>query len=330
MDPRELFLLQQNQNLQAARRSGKTGVRLLDDGENNVGNATKINPQILPTGEELTTIKQSNPPRVLNLTAASKSGQSMTVVMAASRLNDQNGVAGPITGILEFGNGTQSTKVEFDVPLGPYQGNIDGVDQGTQPEDGGAIIQIPTGVLRAYARYDNAYITPNLQGHAFGQPGSASSPLPANAGPFAPGHANPVPPSTVPPDVAPVNVKAFAAYYGRVHSKLYKTLYLYNGSTAVPVPFGTPITGVNVLSTFPIPPFAKSVQVIRTPYTSAMILLLSDLVSLSGSGLGGYNHIPSGPCPTIPIIGNQTIIGVSSASNADTVSAVSLVFEIGF
>jgi len=330
MDPKALFLLQQNQNLQAARRSGKTGVRLLDDGENNVGNATKINPQILPSGEALTTIKQSNPSRVLNLTAASKSAQSMTIVMTASRLNAQSGVAGPITGILEFGNGTQSTKVEFDVPIGPFSGDIDGVAAGTQPEDGGAIIQVPTGVLRAYARYDNAYITPNLPGYAFGQQGSASYPIPANAGPFSPGHGIPDPVTHVLPDVAPVNVKAFAAYYGRVHSKLYKTLYLYNGDVANPVPFGTPISGVDVKNTFPIPPFAKSVQVIRTPYTSAMILLLSDLVSLSGSGLGGYNHIPSGPCPTIPIIGNQTIIGVSSASNADTVSAVSLVFEIGF
>ena len=330
MDPKALFLLQENQNRLAARRSGKTGKRLLDDGENNVGNATALMPQILPAGQVLTTVKQSNPPRLLNLTAESNTGQSMTLVMTASRQANHQGVAGPITGIIEFGNGTQSTKVEFDVPFGPFVGDIDGVAPGTQPEDGGAVVQIPTGVLRAYARYDNAYITPDLQGFAFGEAGSGSFPLPPGAGPFAPG--NSVPPNPTDPGSTPATVKAFANYYGRVHSKLYKTLYLYNGNVAVPVTFGTPIVGVNVQQTFAIPPFAKSVQVIRTPYTASMIMLLSDLVSISGSGLGGYVPIPSGPSPTIPIVGNQTVIGVSSASNGagDRVSAVSLVFEIGF
>ena len=339
MDPKALFLLQESQNRMAARRSGKSGMRLLDDGENNVGNATTVMPQVLPAGQVLTTVKQSNPPRVLNLTAESKTGQSMTLVMTASRIANHNGVAGPITGIVEFGNGTQSTKVEFDVPFGPFVGGIDGVAPGTQPEDGGAIVQVPTGVLRAYARYDNAYITPNLEGYAFGENGSGSFPLPAGAGPFAPG--NSVPPNLVDPGSTAAYVKAFANYYGRVHSKLYKTLYLYNGNNGrvnapvvapVPVSFGTPILGVDVSTTYAIPPFAKSVQVFRAPYTASMIMLLSDLVSISGSGLGGYIPIGPGQSPIIPIVGNQTVIGLSSASNGggDKVTAVSLVFEIGF
>jgi hypothetical protein len=254
-------MLQEQQNLSSARRSGKSGIRLLDDGENNVGNATLLQPQSL-SGGELFTVQTPNPPpaRLLNLTASSKTGQSVTVVMTAARAAGQvSGVAGTITGLIEFGNGTQSTQIEFDIPLGPYIGQFRSVSQFSQPQDSGAVIQVPTGVVRAYARYDNAYITPELAGYAFGGPGSPSFPLFAGAGPFAPNLGLPT----------PVQVKAFANYFGRHYSKLYKTHYLYVGDKTRPQLFregGSPIP-------YAVPPFAKSVRVVVEPAVSLTIQL---------------------------------------------------------
>jgi hypothetical protein len=330
LDAKTLSMIQAAQNARSANRSGKSGPRLLDDNESNIGNNVTLQPQVLPVGSPVpfTTLPLPGPPRLINLTSASKTGQSMTLVMTAARVANQQGVAGPITGLVEFGNGTQSVRAEFDIPFGPFIGSINGVLAGTQPEDGGALVQVPTGILRAYARYDNLYITPNLQGFAFGGPGS-SFVLPPGAGPYPPNNA--VPPLASNYGSTPAIVKAFAAYFGRIHSKLYRTLYLYNGNTAIPVAFGNPIRGVDITTTYAIPPFAKSVQVIRTPFSSAMIMILSDLVSVSGAGLGGYINIPAGQqAPIIPIVGNQTVVGVCSASAGDKVSAVSLVFEIGF
>ena len=316
INPRQLANLQEQQNQNNARRSGKSGMRLLDDNENNVGNATVLEPQILPAGIDFTTVKQASPPRILNLTAESKTGQSVTVVITAARQTNQAGIMGPVTGVVEFGNGTQSTRIEFDVPIGPYTGSYLGVTPGSQPEDSGAVVQVPTGIIRTYARYDDAYVTPQLQGYAFGGPGSGAFPLLPGAGPFGPaflpGARNPT----------PLNIKAFANYFGRHHSKLYKTLYLYVGDRTglIPVLFsdgGTPCV-------YSIPPFAKTIQIVRSPNTSVMNLNLYDNVVLEP-----YS-IPSGPSPIIPITGNQTFFTLESAAPADTVTHVKAVFEIGF
>ena len=309
LDPRTIALLQEQANQNAAKRSGKSGARLLDDAENNVGNATILYPEILPPGQNFTAIKQSNPPRVLNLTAESKAGQSITVVMTAARQTNSKGPTGPVTGIIEFGNGTQNTRIEFDVPIGPYVGNILGVAEGTQPEDSGAVIQIPTGIVRAYFRYDDAYLTPELPGYVFGGPGSPT-PVPPGTGPLGPTF------TIIPP--APLVVKAFANYFGRHHTPLYKSLYLYRGAALVQ--FGAMLNQ----PTYSIPPFAKSIQVVRSPETSAMTLVLSDQI------IRETFTIPSGPSPIIPITGNQNLFNLFSSSPADTISVVKVVFEIGF
>jgi hypothetical protein len=336
MDPKSLALFQEAQNKRSAKRSGKTGPRLLDDGENNIGNQTVLQPQVLPAVPQTlpfqvlpwTKFKQSAPFRLLDLTSESKTGQSMTVVMTASRQQNSRGVAGPVVGIIEFGNGTQSTKIEFDIPFGPYSGSsvldpLTSVAPGTQPEDGITLAQFPTGMLRVYARYDNAYLTPNIKGYVFGE----NPAIPAISGPFPPNQVAPedVNPS---PNSCPALIKAFAAYYGRVHSKLYKTLYLYNGNAANPVLFGVPVQNLDANTTYVIPAGAKSVTVNRTPFSAGVTVLLGDLISVSGQGIGGYIQIPGGqPSPTIPIIGNQTVVGVFSS---DPISVLSLIFEIGF
>jgi hypothetical protein len=363
LDAKTLSMIQAAQNARSANRSGKSGPRLLDDGENNIGNATTLMPQVLPPvtnpyvlpppgGSPLvlpwTKVKQGTPPRVLNLTGASKAGQSMTVVMTAARLANSAGVAGPVTGIIEFGNGTQNTRIEFDIPFGPYAGLGEGnplfaSQPGTQPEDGIATIQVPTGMIRAYARYDNAYLTPNIRGYVFGEAMPAIPPPPSipvspavpaiapASGPFPPNQVYPedtVTNANPNPNSCPAVIKAFANYFGRIHSKLYKTLYLYNGNASAPVPFGSSIQKLEPNTTYVIPAGAKTVSVNRTPFSSGMTVLLGDLTSVSGEGIGGYIVIPANQAsPVIPITGNQCVIGLFS--NGD-VSAVSLTFEIGF
>jgi hypothetical protein len=317
MDAKTIALIQERDNLRAAKRSGKSGTRLLDDGENNVGNAIILAPQILPAGLNFTTVRQDAiNGRILNLTAESKTGQSVTVVMTAARTaEDRSGVAGPITGVIEFGNGTQSTKIEFDIPVGPYVGNIRASSAGSQPEDSGAVIQVPTGIIRAYARYDNAYVTPELGGFAFGGPGSPAFPLFPGAGPFSPNSQLAI----------PVRVKAFADYFGRHHTKLYKTQYVYIGDSTLPIAFA----GI-----YAIPPFAKSVQVIPALPVS-MTALITDSIPIGSAAANSITFderyvIPANTYPVIPIEGNDTLIQLSNTGAGDIVTGVKLVYEIGF
>jgi hypothetical protein len=328
LDAKTIAMLQNQANQSAARRSGKSGPRLLDDAENNVGNATILQPEILPPGQNFTVVKQSNPPRVLNLTAESKSGQSITVVMTASRAVGFVGAVGPITGIIEFGNGTQFTSFEFDIPVGPYIGSFVATSPGTQPEDSGAVIQVPTGIVRAFARYDNAYITPTFGGSAFGGPGSGAFPLPPGSGPFAPNLGLPY--ASFPP--CPINVKAFANYFGRHHTKLYKTHYLYIGNGTSPVPFNEG----GVATTYAIPPFAKSIQIIPQPAISTTLQLLDQIafgenVPFLAKTIFQENHvITAGTYPVIPITGNTNAYTLMSTGVGDTVTGVKVIFEIGF
>lgn len=326
MNPIAKLKQMQHDELTAALRTGKTGTRLLDDAENNIGNATRIDPEILPAGQNYTGIPQplANNARLLNLTASSKSGQSITVVITAARIPGQLGFVGPLTGILEFGNGTTTTRTEFDVPSGPFIGSAALDQPGDQPQDSGAVVQVPTGVLRAFARYDNAFLTPTINGSVFG--GSGSLPI---ANPFA------VPYAPNLTTAGPLAVKAFSAYFGRIHTKLYKTQYLYTTDGASTTSSFYYNTVGNPGPRYCIPPFAKSVRLVRMPQTAAMTITLDD-------GLPGLPvtpqifsetyAIPSGIAPIIIIDGQKKFITIKSASSGanDAVSAVMLVYEIGF
>ena len=332
MSAKAKMMLQQQQELESALRAGKTGVNLLDDAEINVGNSTVFQPQVLPPGLFYTTIPQSltNNARVLNLTASSRKGQSMTIVMTASKTPGNLGRTGPFTGIVEFGNGTQTTRVEFDVPFGPFtSATLLGDADQDQPQDSGAIIQVPAGALRVYGRYDNAFLTPEVGGWAFGGADSPV-PLPPINGPFAP---NIPRVAALTPTPAPLNSKAFAAYFGRLHTRLYKTQYLYVGAnTGAAVTFYyVPTPGAVVPAYYCVPPFAKSVRIVREPQTAAMVVSLLDT---SAAFLPAEEYdIPGGSLsPVIPIEGNESIISVRSASGApaDAVYFVKLVYEIAF
>jgi hypothetical protein len=307
---------------------------LLDNAEQNVGNSATLYPQVGPGGplvDSGTVIPQSNPSRILQLSGPSSKGQTTSIVMTVTRLvgaqNPKPGYPGPITGIIEFGNGGRSTKVEFDIPVGPFIGSVLAADPASEPQDGGVIVTVPTGVLRAYARYDNLLIAPllnqpapislaQLRGVSFIGPGGPVQRLPPN-----------------PPILAePVLAKAMAAYFSRHTSLVYKTLYLYTNQVnsgpplAIPVASNPAIDPATSPVFYALPAFARSVKVIRMPVTAALECTLSNGINV----IDAFS-IPSGASPTIPIIGHENVIGIRSAdfTPANEVLKLALVCEIG-
>jgi hypothetical protein len=177
------------------------------------------------------------------------------------------------------------------------------------------IVTVPTGVLRAYARYDNLLIQP-----ALGIPSLPMALKFATPVPFV-GPGGPVlPPSSVAGPAEPVLVKAMSAYYTRHFARAYKTQYCYVGAPGVPDQY--------IPSYFYcIPAFARSVKLLRFPATASFTVILSDGVNAALDEI----VVPSGSSPTIPIVGTETIIAVRSTTHAltDSVNMLALCYEIG-
>lgn len=329
---------------------------LLDDAEQNIGNSAIVQPQ---AGSAGTVIPQIIKDRIIQLQGGSAAGQTTTVVMTASRIvgadNPSPGFPGPITGVVEFGNGGRSTKVEFDVPVGPFDGSINQASNAVEPQDGAVVVTVPTSVVRAYARYDNLLLAPLL-----GTDPPISQAQAAGVVPVGPGgplwcQVIPTPPPTiplspqsvlVPPE--PVLVKAMAAYFSKAYSKVYKTLncYLTSETNATPPPPVNPpsaalppvpifingagaaqIAGYADYSFWVLPTLTKRVKILRFPDTTALDVLLHD-----GVRPVDYIEITAGTAPTIDIIGNQNIIGITTSTashGSNKVSMLKLVCEIG-
>jgi hypothetical protein len=292
---------------------------LLDtDADQNIGNGTIVQPQ----AGGATVIPQTNPERILMLSGPSGAGQTMSIALTASRIvpgpNNLNpGFPGPITGIIEFGNGGQTTRVEVDIPIGPFVGLIQGASPAIQPEDGGVIVTVPTGVLRVYARYDNLLIQPLLNR----QPPTCFAL--ANSLPFV-GPGGPVIINNTVVPAEPVLVKAMVAYFSRHTSKVYRTHYIFVADDSMGMQTGAAIGGQ-----YCVPAFARSVRVLRQPATAAI-----DLQTFDNNYLHILNEvaIPSyltEPSPVIPLGGTETIISVGSHAPADKVVLLALQYEIG-
>ena len=281
--------------------------------EQNIGNGNIIYPQ----AGSATVIPQTNPERILRLSGPSSAGQTTSVILTASRIvgsqNPNPGYPGPITGVIEFGNGGQFTRAEVDIPVGPFSGSIAQATNAVEPQDGGVIVTVPTGVLRVYARYDNQLLALSIDSSP---PQSlaqylALSPIAGPGGPVV------RPTSLIPAE--PVLVKAMTAYFSRHTSKVFRTQYVYVSdlSTGVPIP-------VTPQGIYCIPPFARSVRILRNPLASAMNVNLFD----NANHILNQVPVPPNASPSIPLEGTETLIGlVSSAANQ--VSLLAFCYEIG-
>jgi len=292
--------------------------------DQNIGNGGVVQPQ----AGGATVVPQTNPDRVLMLSGPSGTGQTTSIALTASRIvgpnNPNPGVPGPITGVIEFGNGGQFTRVEVDIPIGPFAGTFTQAAPSTEPQDGGVIVTVPTGVLRVYARYDNNFILPTVNSLPPQSLAQSNGTVPF----IGPGGALNLFGTVIPAE--PVQVKAMAAYYSRHTSKVYRTQYLYVGddSTGVPTPIALPG------AFFCVPPFARSLKVLRFNGNKPAGVLYPGLeISL----LDNCNHlldhisIPAGTSsPIIPIIGTETIVFIQGANPiTDVVTLLAFCYEIG-
>ena len=307
---------------------------LLRNAEQNIGNSVTLMPQAGSLG---TTTPQTQPQRIIQLSGGSAAGQTTSIVITVSRIvgpqNPNPGFAGPVTAVIEFGNGGRFTRAEVDVPYGPYQGFVNASSGATEPQDGGVIITVPTGVLRVYARYDNLLIQPLLNRSLVAPPPNPPPFVPTS---FAqdqglvlkgPGSGFPGPFQHGFP-AEPVLVKAMAAYFSRHFARAYKTQYCFVSADNNPYSVGH-LTLVPSLDPYDyvVPAFARSLRVLRNPVSASLVVTLKDT--------NGYESdqvtVPSGSTPIIPIVGQTTSISIVSAStgNADKVSYLALCYEIG-
>ena len=311
---------------------------LLQDADQNIGNSATVQPQAGSIG---TVIPQILRDRIVNLAGGSAAGQTTTVIMTASRIigveNPNPGFPGPITGIIEYGNGGRSTKIEFDVPVGPFAGTINEATNAVEPQDGAVIVTVPTGIVRAYARYDNLLLAPLLgTTPPISQAEAAGVPVIGPGGPLL--CANPLPPPVniiIPPE--PVLVKAMVAYFSKAFSRVYKTLNCYlSTQTNAPAPTAIAITGTGSaqIAGFPnyafwtLPSLTKKVKILRFPDTTALDVLLHD-----GVRPVDYIQVLGGvTAPEIKVVGNQNIIGITTntaSHGSANVSMLKIVCELG-
>lgn len=320
---------------------------LLMDAEQNIGNSAIIRPQAgaYPSG---TVIPQTNPERILNLGAGgSASGQTMTIAVTATRIlygeqNPNPGLPGPITGVVEFGNGGRSTRVEFDVPVGPFAGRFESASSAIQPQDGVVEITVPAGALRVYARYDNLLVAPLLgtdpplsQAQWTTQNG-VPVPFIGPGGPLQIQNPAP-PPNNLIIGSEPILVQAMATYFGRAptHSRVYKTLNLYlSPETLLPPPtdilIGSPpvrtVAGFGNFNFWALPPYTKRVKLLRFPNTANLAVILHD-------GIRPVDYFTTGAGNSFPefdVDGGEIIIGISSQNDAaNAVHMLKLICEVG-
>lgn len=302
-----------------------TGKHLLDtESTEKIGSSVDLQPEAGVGGvvTPQTATNGTSYKRILQLNGPSKTAQTTSVIFTASRLvgekNPNPGYAGPVTGVLVFGNGGRATQVEFDIPVGPFTGIFQGATQATEPQDGGIIISVPTGVVEAYARYDNRFIQPCIGPTPQSIAQMLGVPFIGAGGPVVP----PAPPQYVAP-AEPVLVKAMSAFYTRHFSRAYKTQFCYVGQIGQP---GIPLPGGNV-AWYTIPAFAQTVQVKRWPTSAALeVFLWNGLYPAPDD----HYSVASEQSPVIPIAGHEHIISVQSKDpNVDLVTNLALVYEVG-
>jgi hypothetical protein len=271
---------------------------LLDNSDANIGNSTPSNPSQIPT-----TAVDANPPRILSLDAQSTSSQMVTV--ALMNTIDPNALiaapgslyGGPLVGILEFGNGSVFTRVEVDIPIGRFLPNASHTIG--QPQDGGVIVSVPAGTLRVYARNDGNVIPTTANGFPTGS--------------NLPGITDTQPISLLPRSTI---AKAFVTYYTRpgAASRPTRTQYLYLNNTDN--------TGVfdGAGQTFNIPPFARTLRLIRSQPTgvgpspgNAFIPPPASLFfgDSSGNRMDGVVIASGDPSPVISVPGPAVIFNVA-------------------
>jgi|WetSurMetagenome_2_1015567.scaffolds.fasta_scaffold18657_4 hypothetical protein len=281
---------------------------LLSNADQNIGNRQILEPKA-PYNQATIVAQTADLLQPIKLNASSADGMTRSIILTACRqLIPGAGAVGPVTAIIEFGNGSVTTRAEVDVPTGPFQGKtLISATNAITPQDGGVIVTVPTGAVNVYYRYDN-----NLLAAALDVGGPTVAALLMGVGVSVP-NATPI----------PVGVMASVANFSRHFARAYKTQYCYCGPTSVT--FGIAQNPVDKIL-YPVPAFARSVQVLRVPSSAAINVDLYD-----GRQAMQSVTVASNTSPSIPIVGQEIVVGIGSGSAAagDKVTFLALCYEVG-
>jgi hypothetical protein len=296
----------QDYDILRGAQEGSGSNRLLDNVDQNIGNKAVVFPQPFNNVNGVVgaqTIPLLDPPRILSLNSKSPTSQMVTVVLGGTLFippdvpPPQFVDAGPITAIVEFGNGSTIDRVEIDVPVGPFDFN----STPRQPTSGGVAISVPAGTLRVYARHDGTYVTPRV---------SQSS-------------AGTTPPGGTVRLCNPVEVLAFVTYFTRPGTlSPRKTLYL--GTAGPFVVAGVTLTD----DIFSIPPFAKRVRVLRDKATNTQNFDLLFFDSPGAPALDRQTLLAASNSDFVQVPGTANAVGIVSTGQIGPVGNVALEFEI--
>jgi hypothetical protein len=289
-------------------RAGEKG-ELLDDADLNIGNAIIADPY--PSSDPLTPpviIPISNPPRIINLDALSRTGKVVTIALTAQtvlRPNISQQSPTPITGIVEFGNGGQFTRIEVDIPVGRVFA-IGANFTLQEPEDGVVYVTVPAGTLRVFARNDSKFITPTNNGF-----------IGSDAPPFG------LPP--VDGDADSALVKAFVVYYPIRGSRSAPTKTNYIGRTSG----ATVIVYINdPSSAYLVPPLAKRFRLLRTIPGFTMPAFTGSIYDAAGNTMENFSVALNVMSPWFELPGIAHRIGLEFTITGSNGFAA-IVFEIG-
>ena len=239
--------------------------------------------------------------KLLDVTGDGRRARTMTVMMGQSfqqpSFPPNTRISGPLTGIVEFGNGAVFSRVEFDIQEISRMPDINVPPSGLDPVFkspyfSGTALTVPGSAARVYARNDNNFPPLNDPSQIIG---------------LADGFIDPT-------------VFAHISYgetFGG-NRNLTKTIYVVRTGT-------NPLTPNSAL-TVGIPPFAQTVSFFRSPAetTTLGISFLS-----FGSAASGTFAVPVSSIGTIRIPGGYAgAILIQNTTGAVNIDALQAVFEL--
>jgi hypothetical protein len=253
---------------------GRAAKFLLDQDELNLG-VSKVITTPLAKPFNFLAIAAGKEERLLDLACEGRYARTVSLTFAAFILEpDQNSLAdttGPITGIVEFGNGAVFARVEFDIPAVSRLPGLLATRAGVNtvypngfksPAISGVTVCVPAGSVRTFARNDN-----NLP--LVFTPDRIIGSIDAN---------------NIDPTVS-CSI-AYGETFG-ANRHLKKTVYIVDNSGAAVVAAMSAGDSVEIS----VPPFAKTVRFPRTPVALSTLGIIFD--SYFGPEYGTY-VVPAG------------------------------------
>jgi hypothetical protein len=286
----------------------KTTDRLLDGEELNLG-STQVAKVPLPRPFLHTDVATGEQIRLLDLSCRGKNARTVTLFFSQKILETQQNplanTSGPVSGIVEFGNGAALSTVEFDIPsvsripgnsMFPISGNPPAYpDKFKNPAISGVSLTVTAASLRAFARNDNN--------------------LPLVFDPLRIiGSANET-------DLDPT-VSCFIGYGQTLGANkvLRKTIYIVDSGSGSPdMP---PATDVDI----GVPAFSKTVRFPRTPIQATALRIEFD--SFFGATYGDY-IIPAGSDGPLEVPPDcYRIIVTADPTNLVDIDNLSAIFDL--